>query len=187
MIIKAPYIPKPKNWEKVEDFRKAYPRAQNIPVEIEGIASSDLKIDIIPEPGIKSLYDVDAYITRDFSSIVVDRDHYMDERYYPRVRFSMAHEIGHFILHKDFFESNNAGNSTENWLEFMRKIPEREYAFLENHANEFAGVLLVPADELLSTLNSGKSFHDVARHFQVSADVIRRRVVNDDVVPHLQK
>jgi len=184
-MIKAPYLPKPKIWEKVGDFKKLYSRANKIPVEIEEIAGFDLKIEIVPEPGIKSLCDVDAYITRDFSSIVVDRDHYMDEKYYPRVRFSMAHEIGHFFLHKDFFMRNNIGNSTENWLEFMRKMPEREYAFLENHANEFAGVLLVPADELLSTLNTGKSFHDVARHFQVSADVIRRRVVNDDVAHHL--
>jgi hypothetical protein len=187
MIIKAPYIPKPKNWEKVEDFRKAYPRAQNIPVEIEGIASSDLKIDIIPEPGLKSLYDIDAYITRDFKSIVVDRDHYMDDKYYPRVRFSMAHEIGHFILHKDFFLRNSFGDSTENWLDFMRQMPEREYAFLENHANEFAGVLLVPANELISSLTPGKTFHDIARFFQVSAEVIKKRVVNDDVAPHLQK
>jgi Zn-dependent peptidase ImmA (M78 family) len=185
MMIKAPYLLKKDIWEKTHNFKLTYPRANTVPVNIEEIVALDMGIEIIPEPNLKASCDIDAYITRDFKSIVVDRNQYMDDKFYPRVRFSIAHEIGHLVLHKEFFERNNIGNSTDNWFEFMRNIPEREYTFLEMHANEFAGVLLVPADELISSLKTYGQFHDIARHFQVSADVIKRRIVNDDVAPNL--
>lgn len=42
--------------------------------------------------------DMDAYLKRDLSGIVVDYDLYMEEKSSNRMRFSFAHELGHFFL-----------------------------------------------------------------------------------------
>jgi len=48
--------------------------------------------------------DVDAFLKLDLSGIVVDYDCFMQERFQNRIRFSFAHEIGHFVLHKDIYK-----------------------------------------------------------------------------------
>jgi Zn-dependent peptidase ImmA (M78 family) len=182
--MRAPRIFKETIWEKVGEFISQYPDAEKVPVDIEKIAAFDMGIEIIPSPELEGL-DIEAYITRDFKSIVVMASHYYDDRYYNRVRFSIAHELGHLILHRQFFEAYN--NGIDEWFEFMRKMPDPEYRFLENHANEFAGVLLVNADTLVELVDSGVPFNDLARRFQVSRQVINKRILNGDIEPRLRQ
>ena len=144
---KAPFILPSKIKEQVSFFREKH-CSNKIPVEIEKIIEQKLKIEIIPVPNLKKLCFVDAFITSDWKKIVVDNDKYMDERYYNRLRFSYAHEIGHAILHKDLYASLGI-NDFPDFYDFIDKIDQDEYRFIESHANSFAAHLLIPDERLL--------------------------------------
>jgi Zn-dependent peptidase ImmA (M78 family) len=82
------------------------------------------------------------------------------------VRFSIAHELGHFLLHE----------SLETFSEF--EDPESpEYSAdprkeLENEANYFASVLLVPPEWLRTDVKQGASVEELVERYDVSRDVM---------------
>lgn len=183
MTIRAPYLNKESIWSRVHEFVRSHPRASAIPVDIEKIIEIDMGIEIVPVRDLR-FNKIDAYVTQDFQTIVVDAEHYADETYYSRIKFSLAHELGHVILHRDFFIANSG--ATEEWFNFMNNLPDDQYSFLEYHANEFAGVLLVPADRLIQEIKDGRTnFNELARLFEVSSQAIKHRIGNDDVYPHI--
>ena len=125
----------------------------------------------------------------------------MDDRRVNRMRFSVAHELGHFILHGDLYRSINHA-SVEDWIRFIQAIPEDEYGYIEYHAYEFAGRLLVPHDQLVQEVKHSikraekagfmkwDSSGDAAREymansickvFGVSSQVIEKRIVREQI------
>ena len=84
----------------------------------------------------------------DLTGIVVDHDFYMNEKFANRIRFSFAHELGHYFHHKEYY-SRAGFVSAKDWKNFIINIPESEYRNFEWQANEFAGRLLVPHAELV--------------------------------------
>lgn len=118
-----------------------------IPVDIEKILEIGLKISIIPSPGLQNRVNVDAFISSNWKNIYVDNGRYMSDSYYRRIRFSLAHELGHFILHKDIFESLNI-DTLEEYYRFYNECPQEQSKYLEAQANKFAGYLLMPRDIL---------------------------------------
>jgi len=167
------------------------------------IVEFDLNLDIVPMTSLRHDADIDALLLNDWQTIVVDQGFYMDDRYQNRIRFSVAHELGHFVMHKEAF--NRIPRSTaEEWLAFVRDLPEREYSFLESHAYEFAGRFLVPPQELqqerevaieqaeTSGLARNQLREDshmqylakpIARRFEVSSGVIERRLLKEKLWP----
>lgn len=139
--IKIPFIDKEKIKKKSDLFRQKF-WDDSIPVDIEKIIDVKLKINIIPVPNLG-----DAFITSDWKSIYVDRDKYLGE-IQNRLRFSLAHEIGHFILHRDIYNSFKI-TSLEKFYHFIDEIPGEQYRFLETQADIFASYLLVPRDRLV--------------------------------------
>lgn len=89
--------------QTAEQFRAAYWPHRSFPVNIELIIERDLKMDIIPINGMQRDFGIDAYLVGDFSGIVVDGATYEEERFANRLRFSFAHEIGHFLLHRSLY------------------------------------------------------------------------------------
>jgi Zn-dependent peptidase ImmA (M78 family) len=132
---------------KAQDFLKEHPKYNKIPINIESIIGIDLGIDIIPLPGLKKLFDgaVDAYLSADFTSIYVDD--FISEKRETRYRFTLAHEIGHMILHPEVYQMLDYDS-----LDTARTIIlelNKSYPFFEKQADEFAGRVLVPQRELL--------------------------------------
>ncbi len=80
------------------------------------------------------------------SCIYVD-DFIFQHRPY-RYRFTLAHEIGHFVIHKDIIE-NVHPNSVDKWKDFILEIDEEKYDWLKWQAYTFGGLLLVPRRYLL--------------------------------------
>jgi hypothetical protein len=115
------------------------------PVAIELIVERDYEMDVVPIRGLQSAFYIDAFISRDATTISVDE--FVLENRLNRYRFSLAHELGHRVLHRDILQSMEF-DSIEDWKLAVTEIPEREYGFLEYQANTFANCLLVPADEL---------------------------------------
>jgi Zn-dependent peptidase ImmA (M78 family) len=84
-----------------------------------------------------------------------------DSESYVRQRFTAAHEIGHFILHKD-----KIGNGIEdNYMLRSDGFSNR----LEVEANKFAADLLMPFDLVNKLINSGvKDVSALAKALEVS-------------------
>ena len=140
LSIKIPFINREKIKRKADLFREKF-WDDSVPVDIEKIIDIKLEIDIIPLPNLG-----DAFISSDWKSIYVDQNKYLNG-IQNRLRFSLAHEIGHFILHKDIYNSFKI-NSLEKFYQFIDKIPGEQYGFLETQANKFANFLLVPRNKL---------------------------------------
>jgi Zn-dependent peptidase ImmA (M78 family) len=85
-----------------------------------------------------------------------------------RRRFSLAHELGHHLLHPDHTELDDQASidaPPPGPDEFSRKDP------YESEADIFAGELLVPLPMLKRHFKSGMTAADVARLFEVSEHV----------------
>lgn len=149
---KCPYIDKRDIWKTAEKFRAEFWPEQTLPIDIESIVEKRLKLNIEPEHGLFDELDIDAYLKKDLTGIVVDYKRYMDERFINRLRFSFAHELGHLILHKDLYTQFPI-DTFEEWRHFILDIPDREYGFVEYQANEFAGRVLVPKEVLISEID----------------------------------
>ncbi|MBL7068336.1 MAG: ImmA/IrrE family metallo-endopeptidase [Candidatus Omnitrophica bacterium] len=152
-----------------------------------------MKLDIIPIPGLHRAFDVDGFLSSDRKSISIDEGVYQSRP--GRYRFTLAHEIGHLVLHKDIYERYEFENVAE-WKEFINKFPEKEYSWFEWQAYEFAGLVLVPPAHLNKRViyhtkeikSLGIQNKDVindrvtellSEDFVVSRDVIQRRLTKE--------
>ena len=156
------------------------------PIDVERICDC-LGIAILPVTNLSDSFLVDAFISADFKTIYVDAEKYERESY--RYRFSVAHELGHYILHREYFSSR-----VEDYDEWEGLSYGSANHFVEFQANYFAGCLLAPEDELTRVLNKsfGGSFArnywstsreklerimmGVRRVFRVSEQVVNRRM-----------
>jgi Zn-dependent peptidase ImmA (M78 family) len=126
-----------------------------------------LKLNIEPEHHLAQQTDMEAYLRSDLTGIVVDHDRYMDEKFANRMRFSFAHELDHFFLHRELYE-RAAFESAEEWKEILLGLPEADYTYFEYQANEFAGRLLVPREVLI---------HEIEN----ASDVLKRNKMLDHI------
>ena len=115
--------------------------AGRIPVDIELIVERDFRIEIIPFRGLQDRFSIDAFISQDAKSISVDE--FVLENRITRYRFSLAHELGHRVLHERILKSMNFP-TIQDWKSQIGQIPEREYRFLEYQANTFANAYFCP-------------------------------------------
>lgn len=83
-----------------------------------------------------------------------------------RKRHTIAHEIGHFVEHEDFFKNHNIINDVK--LNFQKNGYTELELIQEDEANEFAINLLVPKELAFKMLTSGKTVQDIANIFVVS-------------------
>ncbi|MBL7141778.1 ImmA/IrrE family metallo-endopeptidase [Patescibacteria group bacterium] len=142
--ITTPYLSKGFIKRRADFFRKKY-HGSSVPVDIEKIIEIKLKINIIPLPNARSNYSLEALITSNWKSIYVDKHAYDNQD--NRLRFSLAHEIGHFLLHKKIYEDLKI-KSIADFYKALQKIPTKQYGYLEVQANYFANFLLVPRENL---------------------------------------
>lgn len=80
-----------------------------------------------------------------------------------RRRFSIAHELGHFVL-KHYLNP------------WEYEDPETGKSFVESEADEFAGSILMPKDFLLKQLKSGTTIIDLQKMCEVSHQAIWVRI-----------
>ena len=141
-MIDVPYLSYEDVERQAQEFYDTYGK-QQIPVCIDRIIEFDLDIEIRPIPGLADRFEGGGYATRDWSCISYDQSQ-VDIR----ARFTLAHEVGHFVLHKEIFDALPQADSIEEWAEIYRQIPSRELGWLEAQANKFAACLLIPRSAL---------------------------------------
>jgi Zn-dependent peptidase ImmA (M78 family) len=124
-----------------EDFLQEHKRNEILPVDIEAIAEFDLNLNIFPFPNLQVTFDVEGFISGDLDVIYVDEFIYYQRP--ARYRFTLAHEIGHYVFHSDLIASFHP-QSVADWSKFVLGIDEETYGWLEWQAYSFAAAVLVP-------------------------------------------
>ena len=191
--VKVEWLSEDKLRTHADSFLSRYHPSRSIPIPIEEIIDLALKVDIVPTPGLKRGFEVDAFISRDMATIYVDEYTYLNVL--TRYRFSLAHEVAHAVLHQKVFHSLIFSSVAE-WKEVQAAIPERDYGALEWQAYAFAGHVLVPSAELHQRFAEALTFAEkqgvqvrswsddarrmiagfLARQFEVSTTVVEKRL-----------
>lgn len=141
------FIPQEEIDEIADGIYNEYWGIDDKPVDVELIAEK-MGLQVIPEYITEN---IDAYLKVDTTGIIINSATFNDERYLNRVRFSFAHELGHYVLHREIIKDLNFSTIDE-YFDFIQNLPEQMYKRVEFQANEFAGRLLVPYKKLVETI-----------------------------------
>ena len=189
--------------EEAEIFRKEHIFTSDLPVDIEHVIEATIGITIIPIENLQRHCDMEGFISQDYNAVYVDERLYTDDRYYKRVRFTIAHEIGHYVLHRSTIDSQKF-KDVDDWIRFRLELNDETLGWFETQASEFAGRLLVPVDPLVEEFRAkrnsvlkkyaswdSKPLSDddlfsviapmICGRFDVSPDVIERRLRKENV------
>jgi len=141
-------------WQRVEEFRTEHTpllNADKIPLDLLKFVELDLSLDLVRFDGLADEFSADAALLGDFSGFYIDgyifdRIDTASHSQQNRLRFSLAHELGYYVLHKVRYESENIADfdSLKEWLNYHSGDKDE----IERDANEFAGRLLVPIEVL---------------------------------------
>lgn len=143
--------------QAAQTFLKRYHPDNTLPIPIEEIIEFDLEIDIIPTKDMMDATGVDAVTSHDLKQINIDRAQL--ESRPNRARFTLAHEVGHIVLHREFIESQNFQNE-KSWRKFVLNDLHRDP--MEVQANMFAAFVLIPSGHLNREYELAKA--DLAMH-----------------------
>lgn len=144
--ITIPFLLPQKIEEIANVFRLKY-WGTSIPVNVDMIVEDGLKIDLRPYLGLEKQIGILAFMPADLSYILYDYDQIEE-----RIRYSIAHELGHYELHHSEIKKLRP-NSIEEWKEFILNMPETTLSKVETQANMFASYLLIPKENLINCLN----------------------------------
>lgn len=99
-----PYLPYHVIGKHAADFLQQKRRFNQLPIDIEMIAESDLGLHIIPVQNLRSIIGMEAFLSSDLRDICVDRTAFEGRSYLHRFRFTLAHEVGHYVLHGHIYK-----------------------------------------------------------------------------------
>jgi len=150
--------------EKIEEIIKKYSNITPVPV-----------VNLANDLGLK------VYLSDDFSpqqsgSLVKEKNDfviYVNKNNSPvRRRFTVAHEIAHYILHKDqFVENSEHIDPLKQIIELKREdgkprtVKEQK---IETEANSLAAKILMPDDSFRRIWQESDTIEQVADRFEVS-------------------
>lgn len=179
--------------EIANQFLADYHPSLEPPIPIEEIAESKLGLTITQEMNLKKDYDVDGFLTSDLTTIFIDFNLYM--KHENRTRLTIAHEIGHLIIHRKLFQDLNI-NSIKDLNSMIEQVTDEDYRWLEYQAYSFAGQVLVPKQLLIKELEKRLNklptsetpevilpiLQDLLDVFQISGEVMLRRLQKEGIV-----
>jgi Zn-dependent peptidase ImmA (M78 family) len=168
------------------EFLEKHNANETIPVPIEQIVETGFGMDIVPMPGLQQNWDVEAFITRDLTEIRVDEYVFMNRL--KRYRFSLAHELGHRVLHGEYWREMEF-DDIASWKQAQADISGKVYGGAEFQANTFAGCVLVPTQPLGQKIGewvqlAGEKGVDVGDIATGAREFIEEKVALDFEVSH---
>jgi Zn-dependent peptidase ImmA (M78 family) len=90
---------------RADDFLLTHHPSHVLPIPIEDIIDLQLRVNIVPVPSLRQAFDIDAFTSSDCTEITVDEAIYNKQPH--RYRFSLAHEVGHILLHAAIYRLAN--------------------------------------------------------------------------------
>jgi hypothetical protein len=145
-----------------------------VPVPIEEIVEIHLRLEIIPFRAYKQRFSADGSISTDLTNITVDEE--AMNRYPSRYRFTLAHEVGHLLLHRDYIQSL-AHDEVADWKASLLGTTPTDRSRMEYQASQFAGCLLVPREPLATAFEEARQLlekrgFDIAELSDIAMDTI---------------
>ena len=143
---------KPEEWtlrqieERAETFLKRYNPKLIVPVPTEEILELQLNIRLIVYPGLESQFGVNGLINNAFNAIGIDEKVYKLQK--DRTRFTLTEELGHMVLHREWYEKYGPPAFTD-FLDWHAKLNPKTYDYIERQAKTFAGYVLAPSSILV--------------------------------------
>jgi len=191
----VPYLKYDKIKSVAAKFLDEHWPSGEIPVDIERIVEIGLHLRIAPFPELFREIKLNAFLTADRSTIFVDQVQY--DSYAEKYRFSIAHEVGHYILHSQYYDHLPFTDTVSYKKWRLNADPEMVSRF-EVQGNLFAELILMPdaqllrvckqvvkdrADELrgLGTDVWPYLAKDVAPEFEVSPQAASIRIQNGNI------
>jgi hypothetical protein len=143
-------------WQRADRARNRHWDGK-LPVNVDLIAEKVYGVQFIPINDLKRLVETEAFLTGTLDEIDYDLSS-------PdvRIRFSIAHELGHKDLHPEQIKALRSASFTE-WKAVLANIPGGIWGTAEWQAREFAGRLLVPREQLIEAIRTIKPLIDEAR------------------------
>ncbi|MDD5676806.1 MAG: ImmA/IrrE family metallo-endopeptidase [Kiritimatiellae bacterium] len=139
-------------WEAADKFRESAQLSghNRPPIDVVYIVDVVLKFDVIDIPEMFTDLRMDAAIVPSEQAIYMDRealerwdrkDHWIERR----LRFTVAHELGHLILHENYMAEAVFSDIAifKRWM-----LKHQQDRRVEDQADEFAGRFLVPLEIL---------------------------------------
>ena len=106
--------------------------------------------------------DINAVLDKDKKIIFINNNCKLE-----KINFAIAHEIGHYVLHKE--------QLSEGQCFLSRSSDGHNAELIEQEANFFAANLLMPENIMRACMYFGYSNKEMARKFHVSEKAIRTR------------
>ncbi len=132
------------------DFLRQYNSDDIVPVPIEQIVEITLGINIVPIKELLREHHVDGFLSHNCQTIYIDEDNYMSQ--VNRSRFTLAHEIGHLLMHRYIVKSIK----TLTMWKFSILGVGTGRAIYETEANIFTGYILIPTNKLLNIYQNAR-------------------------------
>ena len=119
MTFEVPHLTYARVGEYAETFLEKYHPSLELPIPIEWIIESDLGLHIHPFPELYRMLRQSGFLSCQRRVIYVDE--YQYDNFVEKYRFTLAHEVGHFVMHESIYE----GLSFDSEQEFMKWLQSR--------------------------------------------------------------
>lgn len=171
--------------ELLAEFDDKYGLGEVPPSPVEEIAGSLLLLDVVEVDDIRAVDGapqdagrISGMLTTTNHTIWVDR--FESERSQGRRRFTVAHELGHWLLHAQRGDKKNF----ERFCRAPDLDPGADPEKQEGEANAFAAALLMP-EEIISTIapECGFNLGLLAAQFDVSVPALELRLTTLKLLP----
>lgn len=156
-------------------------------IDLEKLIATKYEIIIDIHYSLQQKYGVMAYMLTQSNRLFIDDKLIDNPRYTKRYRFTLAEELAHFIIHKEFYRSCR---TVEERIERESALTRQEQWFLETNAKALASAILMPkliiedrVNELLSTIGDSPGhtyliISTLSHDFDVNPKAVRRRLIN---------
>ena len=187
--ISVPFIPKDDIFAEAERLVERYHPSMAAPIPIEVIVDRDFGMDIRPLEGLKRTIGSPAYTAWASRSIFVDDRMFKVERGW--YHFSLAHELGHIVLHPQLFQASGHRTRVE-YEDFLSRLSEADRVRMEKQAQLFGGAFIAPTKTITAVADhcvelARKEGVVLTLHFELDwpyilAGMAKRLQVNEQTV-----
>jgi len=121
--------------ERAESFINRHHPSRELPIPIEKIIEFQLGLDIVPHPNLYLNFRINGFLTSDRTAIFVDERQF--SQYWEKYRFTLAHEVGHYVLHEKAF-GEVVWSGVDEYKDFIMSMDKEALDRFEIQGNYFA-------------------------------------------------